>query len=124
MQKRSIIGGDFNLYHKNWDCVTANSTPQAKEFSDWVTNSGGKYGLFSCTITHHQGGAIDSMIVSRSLSPQVTECYINTDLDATSDHKVIFMTIKLGNYLPGSNPNGKFQLGKLYKKIFVTTLNA
>lgn len=64
------------------------------------------------------------MIVSGSLSQQVTECYVNTNLDVTSDHEVIFTTIKLGNCLRDSDPNGKFQLGKLDEKIFVTTLNA
>lgn len=53
MQKRSIIGGDFNLHHRDWDCITANPTPQAREFSDWVINSGREYGLPPGTIPHH-----------------------------------------------------------------------
>lgn len=91
---------------------------------DWVTNSGGEYGLPPGTITHHRRRALDLVIVSGSLSPQVTECYVNTDLDVTSDHKVDFTTIEFGNFLRDSDPNGKFQLGKLDEKIFVTTLNA
>ncbi len=89
-----------------------------------MTTNGGEYGLTSGTVTHQRGGAIDIVITSGSLASQITECYTDNNLDVTSDHKVIITTVELGGTWEASHIPGKFPLGKLDEKMFISTITA
>ncbi len=89
-----------------------------------MTTNGGEYGLTSGTVTHQRGGAIDLVITIGYLASQITECYTDNNLDVTSNHKVIITTVELRGKWEGSHIPGKFQLGKLDEKMFISTITA
>lgn len=124
LRKQSTLGGDFNLHHPDWEQRSTHSSPLAEEFAEWVSEQGGVYELAPGTVTHQQGGCIDLVVTSRSITRKMTECYINYDLDITSDHEVIGMTAELGDMGLDQERKSKFQLKKMDEKRFTETLLA
>ncbi len=124
IQKHTIIAGDFNLHHGDWDQQAINPTPQAIAFTEWMTTNGGEYGLTSGIVTHQRGGAIDVVITSGALASQIKECYTDNNLDLSSDHKVIITTVELEVTWEAFHIPGKFQLGKLDEKMFISTITS
>lgn len=124
IQKSTIWAGDFNLHHVDWDSHTINPTPQARSLAEWITDIGGSYALRQGTTTHRQGGALDLVISSSSMTPDVLECYVNQNLDATSDHEVISTSIAISGRSKAILKEARFQFKKLDDKIFHSTLQA
>ena len=54
------------------------------------------YKLSTGTITHDQGESIDLVIASTPLTNSIVECYVEPELDCTSNHRTICTTIKYG----------------------------
>ena len=123
-EEDTIIERDFNLHHRDWDQRTINPTPQAREFAEWVTTNRCEYGLTSGTVMHQRGGAIDLVITTGSLPLEITDYYKDNNLDVTSDHKVIITTVGLEGTWEAFHIPGKFQLEKLDKKMFISTITA
>lgn len=123
-QKSTLWAGDFNLHHVDWDLQTVNPTPQARSLAKWVTNVGVADALPPGTITHKQGGTLDFVISSSSITPDVLECYSNPDLDTTSDHEVLSTTVALNGRSQAIPKETRFQFKKLDDKVFCSTLQA
>lgn len=123
MQGCNILAGDFNLHHNDWDSHTIYPTPMSRQFADWVSESGGVYGLPSGTKTHQQGGCIDLVITSSSLSPYVYECYVDEALDVTSDHSIIITMLGIGNGRAEEDGPSKFKFQKMDDKAFFDALH-
>ena len=64
MQKHTIVVGDFNLHHMDWDNHTINPNRSAICLLEWVANNAVTYGLSSGTITHNRGGTLGLTICS------------------------------------------------------------
>ena len=122
--QRTLLAGDCNLHHEDWDARTKNPTPQAQGFAEWVTNNGAQYGLDIGSVTHRQGGTLDLVIASRLLAQYLIECYTEDSLDTTSDHKAIITTIHLGTLGPTGPQALKFQFKKLDDRVFTSVLQA
>ena len=71
------------------------------------------YELEVGTITHAQGGALDLVIASNSVSKQVTECYVEPNLQVTSDHETILTCLEMENPDPKKTSQRRFQLNKM-----------
>ncbi len=116
--------GDFNLHNKDWDEHTTNVTHQAHQLAEWVANIGGAYFLEPETVIHSQGGSLDLVIFSGQMTKEVYQCYIDPNVDTTSDHKAIIIKLAINwqscdkDYLP------KFQFKKLDEKVFQANLLA
>ncbi len=74
------------------------------------------------TVTHAQGAAFDLVIASNSISKQVTECYMEPNLNVTSDHETILTCLEMENPDPKKPSQRKFQLDKRDKKQFLSNL--
>ena len=96
MSNQVLIRGDHNLHHIDWDAQTLNATRQAKELSKWVSENAAFYELHTGTVTHDQKGSIDFVIASTLLTNFNVECYVEPELDCTSDHRTICTTIEYG----------------------------
>lgn len=66
-----------------------------------------------------RGGSIDLVVASSSLTSSLVECYIDLELDCTSDYQTILTTIKISRYHRGEKPGGRFQLDKIKIKEFI-----
>lgn len=73
---------------------------------------------------HRQGGALNLVISSSSITSDVLECYLKPDLDTTSDHEVISTSIALNGRTQVIPKEARFQFKKLDDKIFYSTLQA
>lgn len=73
---------------------------------------------------HRQGGALNLVISSSSITSDVLECYLKPDLDTTSDHEVISTSIALNGRTKVIPKEARFQFKKLDDKIFYSTLQA
>ena len=123
IQECNILARDFNLHHNDWDAHTINPTPTARQFADWVSESGGVYGLPAGIKTHQQGRCIDLVITSNSLSLYVYECYVDEALDVTSDHSTIITTLDIGNRKGEQDGPSKFKFQKIDDKAFFNALH-
>ena len=87
-----------------------------------MTQCGASYLLAPGTVTHSRGGTLDLVITGPGISQQVLECYVDPNLDAISNHKVIITTIETGDTVTGTQQMGKFQLDKMDEKKFLSML--
>lgn len=117
-----LIGGDLNLHHIDWDAKTLNPTRQAKDFLDWVNENTAFYELLTGTVTHSQGGSIDLVVSSCSLTKSVVECYVEPELDCTSDHLTICVTVECKDQPRKQKLGGRFRLDKMNEKEVVLCL--
>ena len=95
----------------------------ARQFADWVSESGGVYGLPAGIKTHQQGRCIDLVITSNSLSLYVYECYVDEALDVTSDHSTIITMLGIGNIRGKQDGPSKFKFQKMDDKAFFNALH-
>lgn len=121
MNKRVLIMRDINLHHTDWDNRTVNPTTQAKRFADWIANNNAICELEVGTVTHARGGTLDLVIISNSVSKQVTECYVEPNLHVTSDRESILTYLEMGNSDP-KKTNQRLQLDRMDEKQFFSNL--
>ena len=86
MQNMSLVLGDVNLHHKDWNNWTTNPSEGAINLAEGVVDQEAFYQLEPGTITHNRIGAINLVIVSSTIRPYITECYTEPTLNTTSDH--------------------------------------
>ncbi len=124
LYKRLLTMRDFNLHYNNLDNGTVIPTAQAKGFADWIAKKDTIYEQDVRTLTNAWGGAVDFVIDRNSVSEKVTECYIEPNLNGTSDHKTILTGLEMGNQDPKKPSQPKFQLDKTDEKQFFSNLEA
>ncbi len=124
MQGKAIIMVDINLHHTDWDNRTINLFQPANELADWVTENGAVYELFLGIKTHNCGGTIDVVISSAQIFPNITECYTVPNSNTNSDHETIVAKVELKPEFYKENSKGRFRLGKLDEKQFLTFLES
>ncbi len=73
---------------------------------------------------HARDGALDLVIDRNSVSEQVIECYMEPNLNVTSDHKTILSCLEMGNSDPKKPSQRKFHLDKMDEKQFFSNLEA
>lgn len=117
-----FVAEDLNLHHIDWDAKTLNPIRQAKEFSDWVSNNTAFSELPTGTVTQSQGRAIDLVVSSCSLTNSVVKCSGEPELDCTSDHRTIRITVECNDQFRKQIPGGRFRLDKMNQKEFVFCL--
>ena len=86
---------DVNLHHIDWNNWTTNPSKGVINLAKWVANQEAFYQFKPGTITHNRQGAIDLVIASSIMTPNITECYTEPILHTTSNHRTIVTTIKL-----------------------------
>lgn len=90
MELRTVMLGDMNLHHVDWDMRTQNPSAQAMEFANWIAENGASYNLPPGTVSQTRGGCIDLVITSRLMTNSVIESFMDEELDGNqrpqSDH--------------------------------------
>ena len=122
IQKNSIIMGDMNLYHTDWDNQTRNPSAQARILADWISDNHATYKLDSGTITLSQGRTLHLVISSNTVSDQITECYVEPQLQTTSDHETLLKCLEFEGVIAKKPTGVKFRLEKIDKKQFCASL--
>lgn len=111
-----LIIGNFNLHHTNWDNHTVNPTLQTKRFANWIANKNTRYKLEVGTVIYAWDGVLNLVIVSNSISGQITECYMEPNLYITSNHKTILTCLEMENPNSKKPSQYRFQLDKIDEK--------
>ena len=108
--------------HTDWDNHTCNPSAQAREFADWISDNHETYELDAGTITHSQGGTLDLVISSNTISDRITECYVEPQLHITSDHKTLLTCLEFERVVANKSTGIKFRLEKMDEKQFCASL--
>lgn len=92
--RKIILTGDFNLHHKDWQpSYTGSSSSQAETLIDWLE---GKSLYLISEIdrpTHNRGNVLDLCFASSALLREGSTARIQHELDVTSDHLPLIITV-------------------------------
>ena len=92
--KNCIFAGDFNLHHNNWQpSYSGTPSPQAILLTQWLEAQ--NFSLISEVDipTHNRGNVLDLCFASHSLLAKGSIASTQPDLDITSDHLPLLITI-------------------------------
>lgn len=74
------------------------------------------------TVTHDQGGSIDLVNASTPLTNSIIECYVEHELDCSSNHRTICTTVEYSGQCRSQKPGERFWLDQMQEKEFVLCL--
>lgn len=116
-----ILAGDFNLHHKEWHpSFPGPSSHQAQVLIDWLEIKGLTLISEIDVPTHNRGNVLDLCFATRGLVSKGIISAVQNDLDVTSDHLPILISIPSSSFhIP---PIPKPRLGTIDEKVFSSLL--
>lgn len=119
---KTIITGDFNLHHENWQpSYPGSASPLADKFTRWLDTR--DFTLISDVDvpTHNRGNVLDLCFASAQLVASGINSSVQRDLDMTSDHKPLLITITSHSYRLAAIPRPRF--ATIDENTFTSLLN-
>lgn len=87
----SIVVGDFNIRHRDWDHTTHQAPYNGDQLVDWASRQDLYLLNPDQTATHSRGGTLDLSFSSMPLA----SCIVAHDLSTGSDHETLVTTLPL-----------------------------
>ena len=99
----SIVLGDFNIRHREWDQMTSAAPGSGDELIDWATRFNLRIANPMDSPTHARGSTLD-LVFSNNLNTLTT---VSAELHTTSDHETLLTVVN--GCLPGPPPPGRLR---------------
>ncbi|KAI1003874.1 hypothetical protein K3495_g4335 [Podosphaera aphanis] len=116
-----ILAGDMNLHHKLWQpSLTGPYFPNGEAFIYWLDSKHIHLISELETPTHNRGNVLDICFASDQLIARGTSATVQSDLDATSDHLPLLITVPSVDQGTPSIP--RFSFATVDDKIFNSIL--
>lgn len=120
--QNTILAGDFNLHHHNWQpSYTGSISSQADLFVNWLNTRGLSYISEIDISTHVRGNVLDLCFATTQLVARGSTSNVQLDLDLTSDHKPLLITIPSTTKRSSITP--KLRFATLDEKRFLSLLD-
>lgn len=119
----TILAGDFNLHHKEWHpSYQGVPSPQADVFIRWLEANGLVVISEIDVPTHNRGNVLDLSFTTNQLLLDGTSSFVQKELDVTSDHLPILISIPCHGVNPSPIP--KLRFSTINQEVFISLLRS
>ena len=117
----TLLAGDFNLPHPNWQpSLRTNFKPFAETFASWLNTTPLVLLSEPDRATHDRGNVLDLTFITGSLLLAGASTVVAYDLDSTSDHRPLLSTIPWDKRY--SEPSTRLRFDTLDQALFLSLL--
>lgn len=119
----TILAGDFNLHHGEWHpSYQGVSSPQAEVFIEWLEANDLAVILEIYVPTHNRGNVFELSFTTNQLLLDRTSSFVQKELNVTSDHLPILISIPCHRVNPSPIP--KLRFATINQEVFNSLLRS